>query len=335
MRMIMAPLVAAMTITVASAAQALPTPSQIFVFGDSLSDPGNFNTLSGGAVAAPPYVGGRFSNGAVYAEYFAAQLGFTVQNYVTTPGSLAPNAAVVNAYVSGQGINFAFGGARTSNPAPALPPSALDQINLLGGIRVTSGVSVRSDALAILSIGPNDYFQGQTNPAIPVANTATAITNLSNLGFRNILVLNMPNLGTTLSAAAADIAQPGAAAALTALTVGHNTLLAQAIANLSATLPAEIQLFDTFGYTNFVTANAAQFGFTNLTVPCLAPAFTGGPVAANCTGAYFVDGVHPTTAVHALFGRQLFASSVPEPASLALFGAGVLGLVIARRRAVR
>src|ERR1041384_6306889 len=56
------------------AAHADQTPfSRIFVFGDSLSDTGNFYALSGGFPPAP-YAGGRFSNGKLWVEYAAEAL---------------------------------------------------------------------------------------------------------------------------------------------------------------------------------------------------------------------------------------------------------------------
>ena len=45
--------------------------SGIVVFGDSLSDTGNFFLASGGAVAGPPYFEGRFSDGPVWVEVLA------------------------------------------------------------------------------------------------------------------------------------------------------------------------------------------------------------------------------------------------------------------------
>ncbi len=46
--------------------------SRIVVLGDSLSDTGNFHQASGGI---PPYFNGRFSNGRVWVEYLAENLG--------------------------------------------------------------------------------------------------------------------------------------------------------------------------------------------------------------------------------------------------------------------
>src|SRR5262245_61575441 len=49
--------------------------SRIVVFGDSLSDTGNFFHLTGGLVPPSPYANGRFSNGPLWVEYLADDLG--------------------------------------------------------------------------------------------------------------------------------------------------------------------------------------------------------------------------------------------------------------------
>ena len=49
--------------------------SAIYAFGDSLSDVGNVFLGTGGAEPAPPYFAGRFSNGPIWLDYLAAQLG--------------------------------------------------------------------------------------------------------------------------------------------------------------------------------------------------------------------------------------------------------------------
>lgn len=58
------------------AAQAGSMPfSRIVAFGDSLSDIGNFYRLTGGVLPPPPYDNGRFSNGPLWIEYLADDLG--------------------------------------------------------------------------------------------------------------------------------------------------------------------------------------------------------------------------------------------------------------------
>src|SRR5260370_42332764 len=69
--------------------------SNIFAFGDSLSDAGNDFIVSLNRLpVSPPYVGGHFTNGAVWVQDLAAMMGLPA----------------VQASFSG-GTDFAFGGA--------------------------------------------------------------------------------------------------------------------------------------------------------------------------------------------------------------------------------
>ncbi len=70
----------------------------IVSFGDSLSDVGNISIGSGGTQPSPTtnYYEGRFSNGPVWVEYLAKDLGVA-----------APTAALAG------GTDYAFGGAQT------------------------------------------------------------------------------------------------------------------------------------------------------------------------------------------------------------------------------
>jgi phospholipase/lecithinase/hemolysin len=61
------------------------TFSQLYVFGDSLSDPGNVFNLSGSTQPPAPYFNGRLSNGLVWSEYLAQSL-----NLAPVPGTLLP-----------------------------------------------------------------------------------------------------------------------------------------------------------------------------------------------------------------------------------------------------
>jgi outer membrane lipase/esterase len=56
----------------ASATAALFTG--LFAFGDSLTDAGNTSLATGGAQPGAAYYNGRYSNGPVWVEQFAAQL---------------------------------------------------------------------------------------------------------------------------------------------------------------------------------------------------------------------------------------------------------------------
>src|SRR4051794_25936876 len=86
---------------------ALATPlqagqfTQIVAFGDSLTDTGNLYAVTQTSPSGPfppsPYYEGRFSNGPVWVEWLALQLGVP-----------APRP-----FVTG-GTNYAFGGAETT-----------------------------------------------------------------------------------------------------------------------------------------------------------------------------------------------------------------------------
>ena len=54
-------------------------------------------------------------------------------------------------------------------------------------------------------------------------------------------------------------------------------------------------------------------------------------VLGGCAGYLYFDGVHPTTAAHALLA-DAFAAAVPEPETWALMLTGLAAVALARRR---
>ncbi|OYV66503.1 MAG: hypothetical protein B7X09_03565, partial [Acidiphilium sp. 21-66-27] len=66
-------------------------PGSLYVFGDSLSDNGNIPRLTGVPYPPPPYVGYRFSNGPVWAEYLPGLTGlnFKPSNDYAVGGAFA------------------------------------------------------------------------------------------------------------------------------------------------------------------------------------------------------------------------------------------------------
>ncbi|MCL4787387.1 MAG: hypothetical protein KJ070_11410 [Verrucomicrobia bacterium] len=97
--------IAAATFAIAPQAAGQRLYNEIIVFGHSAADNGNDHLLSGGLVAAPPYFGGRFSNGPLWVEWLAKRLGFghpIEMNFYPAP-SLAG------------GTCYAYGGADTAS----------------------------------------------------------------------------------------------------------------------------------------------------------------------------------------------------------------------------
>ncbi|MFQ5635229.1 MAG: SGNH/GDSL hydrolase family protein [Gammaproteobacteria bacterium] len=292
------------------AASAAAAPySQLFAFGDSLSDTGNITILNG--IPLPPYFPGHFSNGTVWVETLAANLG------VSASPALAG------------GTNSAFGGAATGAPPaippPTTPPTLIDQAGMfLTGL---GGGGADPNALYVVFGGGNDVRAGDI--CCSVANLSSVITSLAGAGAHHFLVPNLPDIGLTPEAIAGG---PAIQAGATFLSTTHNAALAAAIPGLESSLGINIIDLDIFAILNDIIANPASFGFTNTTDPCFTGAVgVGGPgtVCGTPSDYIFWDGIHPTTTAHALIGNLATTAVVPVPAAVWLFGSalGLLGWV--------
>ncbi len=286
--------------------------SALYVFGDSLSDTGNINVVTGG-VPLPPYATGRFSNGPVWVETFAANLGLTAVNSLSG------------------GTNYAFGGAPTGAPFLSSSPSLTAQVS--GQYLPSHGGAADPNALYVVWGGGNDVRTG--DPAVltaSVPNISNIISTLAAAGATNFLVANLPNIGLTPEAQAGG---PAVVAGATFLSVTFNGQLIAATAGLRSSLGVNIIDLDVFSFLNNTIANAGALGITNTTGRCYSgPTGVGGggTVCANPNEYVFWDGIHPTAAAHALLGN--FASSaVPVPAAAWLFVSGVAALGALRRKA--
>lgn len=288
--------------------------SALYVFGDSLSDNGNNAALLGinaaqvitGNTYVPslPYAAGTYSNGFVWANYFASALSLP----------LAPSLA--------GGGDFAFGGATTG--AGSQLPSLLTQTGQYLG--ATGGVA-SADALYVIAGGGNNARAALTaigaQPANALAIVAAAaasfaadigsmVDQLQAAGAQHIVVWNTPNLGLAPAVAATGFGATG-------------SFLAGAMnGTLAARLTGEagVSTFDLFGFGTQIAANPAAFGFTNVTDAC------GAVANANCSQYAYWDGIHPTTAAHLAIANAMVAVTVPipEPETWALMAFGLVAV---------
>ncbi|MBD2741259.1 SGNH/GDSL hydrolase family protein [Coleofasciculus sp. FACHB-1120] len=310
---------------------------KMYVFGDSLSDPGNvFNLTKGFFPQTPPYYQGRFSNGPVWVEALADKLGLAPALFTNLAGGAS----------SSDGINFASGGATsgTSNIIiNSLLPGLQTEIDFFKSVLAQTNQSADSEALYIVWAGGNDYVGGVTNPAEPVQNISAAVTSLFNLGARNFLVANLPDLGK------APIGLSGGSNVsngLNQLTELHNLGLSGTLAGLSKSLTGiNLKSLDVNSLFNNAITNKEKFGFTNVTDSCLKnyapPLDLNYEVCDNPDSFLFWDAIHPTAAGHKLVADLAFAAltpasepqkSVPEPASaLGILAFGALGAGSLRR----
>lgn len=298
--------------------------NRFLVIGDSLSDAGTYSQgvpPVSGLPAGPLY---RFTTNAldgsslVWSEHVARQLGIT-QGPDVLQG--VPVAGIPTVDLNGG--NYAEGGARVNDqpgvigllmPAQGFTtlPGSTQVDRLLADIPALGG----SDLVAIW-LGANDVFTqyGAIGLGLPVvaanANLQTAADQLVTLvdrlvaaGAKNIIVVTVPNIGTTPF----GLAQLDSGATLTGLS---NTFNDRLIAGLAGT-PAVI--VDSGKLLSAVQADPVRYGFTApnaATVPaCAGSSLTcvqGINASADSELRVFADGVHPTAAAHALFGQAGFA----------------------------
>lgn len=314
--------------------------SNLFVFGDSLSDTGNvFNVSNGFIPPDPPYSNGRFTNGLNWIDYLAQDLGLEV-NPIT--GNVDPT----------KGINFAFGGATTGKdntlaltfPQLQSLPGLQGEMGKIGEIELFQGFLQQTqqnadpNALYIIWIGANDYLPTEgtfvpfTDPTVPIDNISKAVNSLTAIGAKNIMLVNLPDMGKAPLALAIDAQVPGTSAALTALTQAHNA----ALNNLEKSLAPDINLisFDINSLFNGVINNPGQFGLSDVTNPCLV-SIDPSIVCSNPDQFLFWDSQHPTTKAHQLIANAALEAikPVPEPVSaLGIITFGVLGVGVLKSK---
>jgi outer membrane lipase/esterase len=291
--------------------------SGVYVFGDSLSDAGYFRPVlqAAGVPASLLPILGRFTTapGPVWSELVSSYYGMT------------PAPSNVN-----NGNIFAQGGARVAVNSSSTPTGAAQRpvsTQVTEFLARTNGTA-DPNALYAVWAGANDVFQtlgGISAGTIPASQGASIIqatagaeiaqlARLQAAGARYIMVFGLPDIGATPALQASG---PAAAGGATQLAAGFNLAMWAGLAQAGV----RVIPIDSAAFFSEIAANPASFGFTNSTVPaCQAfPPFSTGPDALFCPPSVwrtpnanqtfvFADGVHPTTAVHALIAQ--FAESM-------------------------
>jgi outer membrane lipase/esterase len=246
--------------------------SQIVVFGASLSDNGNAVSIVPGLFPGAPYYPGRASNGLLWIDVVAAELGNSV-----------------NPFVSG-GTNYAVGGARTCaisgtsvNPFDMCYQTTLYLTAVLNkadanALYVVDAATVGNNIFAVI----NNNLPGSVVTTEAPTDIANIMNRLYNAGARKFLVTNVPDVGATPRGR--ELPFPATA---TALSNGFNGTLNNELANFRAShAGADVRLAD------FKSAVAITAGFTNTTDPCVV-----NLVACATPDTYtYWDNLHPTAA---------------------------------------
>lgn len=304
-----------------SAARAASIYSDVYFFGDSQLDTGNWladlelQSHPLAPTADKGFFAGRWQEGPAFSDYFADLLG-----HDAVPSNLG-------------GQNYAYGvswlGPLPGDPAPT-GLSAFEQLYLSTqvdkALADAPGGVLPSDALYVVTIGSNDkdFFGKPDAEADDRAGVALAqIERLRNAGATSFLVQTVG--GTT------------------PYPVLFNTTLLDGLAAMSG---IDAYILNTRSFNLDVVLAAGflaglgidDFGQCRLNDACLAAAIAAATGGDPFFGSRFFtfDGVHRNTKVLEAFANYAAAqlpegAVVPEPALLSLFAAGV-GAALVRRR---
>lgn len=271
--------------------------SNLFVFGDSLSDNGNLATLPSYQYLHDSPFDNGFCNGERAVEVLGDSLGLAVE----------PSYAA--------GTNYAVAGARARGLTP------IDLGAQVAGFLLGHSGSAPSDALYVVFIGGNDIRDARdtsdnTTASRYVKDAARAIDInlrlLINAGAKSIMVVNSPNVG----AMPESMVSKKLAQRATKMTTQFNSQLAARISQIEQDLGIDLVTFDLFDFFQTVLDNGQALGFTDKTDACYDSTnlvYLGDCSLDKFDQYFYFDAIHPTARVQGRAGRAFYAV-VPEPA---------------------
>ena len=321
-------------------AAALQSYSGVFVFGDSLVDPGNdlraadllgslpfVDVPNGAPTADKGYFEGRFTDGYNFADLVSNKLlhepteptfayGFKVLG-VPVPFVSKPN---------GPNLSFAYGGAMAIQGDFDLVPGLHSQAHIY-----EDNYSVDPNAVFLIAIGANDVRALVPKSGAPVTGTQAAsqlgaiageiaqeVAGLVAHGARHIIVADVPDVGLTPDyAGLVDEAMRRSLLSQYAQQV--DDLIREDLSTLP--LPAGTTVFDYdfLGYTQDVIAHPAAHGFTNVTQA--RTDVQAGHLDPVGNGFLFFDEVHPSAQAHAQIAAEILDGLAGAPAGETLAAA--------------
>jgi Ca2+-binding RTX toxin-like protein len=249
---------------------------RIFFLGDSITDAGR---LPQPFRPDPPYVGGRFTNGPVYAQLLTRELGVA-------------------------STNFAYGGAKALRSGPEQVLIGLDAQVTEFEVRYLFGAP--SSSAAAIFIGGNDYHDADPDDPTIVRRVLDSIddaaTRLVRHGIDELILFNLP---LSLQTPRGINLPPEERAAEDAMIMAHNVGLRQLAATYNAAGVATT-LVDVDRLTREVRGDQETFGLKSFDIPLYILDRNDRPVPTGITSrvdpdavAYF-DPVHPSAASHGI-----------------------------------
>ena len=269
----------------------------VYVFGASVSDTGNTCAASpAGCPPSPPYAYGKYSNGTLWIEVVAANLG----------ASAKPSLA--------GGTNYSFAGARTG-VVPGVTTQSVPNMRTQLGMYLTK-VSNQADPKALyivdgVTVGNNiadALGLAATDPTAPTKVVQSAVADIGYLiemlysaGARHILVANSTDIGKT-----PQVRSYGAAAmaGATQMSLGFNGGVSQYLGAYLQQLPGlSLYKVDVGTLVSQMSASPADYGMTDVTAPCFNTLVSPPTMCATPNTYLYWDSFHPTVATGAIMAK--------------------------------
>ena len=234
------------------------------------------------------YWDGRWSNGPLWDEYLAGDLGATLYDY-------------------------AYAGSETSDlsgQVAAAKVAAWNETNTL--FTVWSGAN---DFIDNALINGTSYSSWEATAAAAVSNITHAVSLLGEGGARYVVVLNLPDL-SQLPAVETNAEFAADRALIRSFAVDFNTELEFALSSVENRNPnLRLSFLDDFSVLDKFIANPSAYGFTVVTNDALDA--LGDPTFDGPGADYlFWDVIHPTTKAHQMLSQYVDTALSEFPPSL-------------------
>ena len=291
----------ALFLTFASALAHAQDYTSIVVFGDSLSDTGNFADLTQAKylvrIPGPDadYTDGRFTDGDDTLPAAQKYFGVWIEQFA----AMLPSKPRITSSLDG-GTNYAYGDAKTGKGTSTVtfgPSNSLSvNVNNIGqqvNDYLASTPAISDKTLFAVWGGANDVLDA-TSPGDVVKGVIAELTDIQYLidaGATQFLIPNLPPLGSTPS----FNGLPADGVAATAASVLYNRLLAEGLLvlrDINRRKHVRLIQLDVFSLFNQIIATPSKYSLTDVNTSAQ------GLATIDPDTYLFWDDLHPTTRGH-------------------------------------